>query len=50
MAAIQAHTKPSTKSHLMNFLGKLLTDATRGAGGKHSKLVWTKEMGSAFLS
>ena len=54
MATIKAHPKPSTKSQLMSFLGmqslyrrylwgaasilKLLTDATRGAGGKHSQL------------
>ena len=29
---------------------KPLTDATRGAGSKHSKLVWTKEMAVAFTA
>ena len=29
---------------------KPLTDATRGVGGKHSKLVWTKEMVVAFTA
>ena len=28
---------------------KPLTDATRGAGGKHSQLEWTKEMEKAFV-
>ena len=28
---------------------KPLTDATRGAGGKHSQLEWTKEMEQAFV-
>ena len=66
MAAIKAHPMPSTKSQLMSFLGmlnfyrrylqgaanilKLLICATHGAGGKHSQLEWTKEMGKAFLA
>ena len=66
VAAIAAHPRPGTKSQLMSFLGMLnfyrrylrgaasilkpLTDATRGAGGKHSKLEWTKVMGKAFLA
>ena len=66
VAAIAAHPNPSTKSQLMSFLGMLnfykrylkgaasilkpLTDATRKAGGKHSKLEWTKVMGKAFTA
>ena len=66
VAAIEAHPQPATKSQMMSFLGMLnfyrrylrgaasilkpLTDATRGAGGKHSKLVWTKEMAVAFTA
>ena len=66
MAAIKAHPRPTTKYQLMSFLGmlnfyrrylrgaasilKLLTDTTRGAGGKHSQLEWTKEMGRAFVA
>ena len=66
MVAIKAHPKPGTKSQLMSFLGMLnfyrlylkgttsilkpLTDATRGAGSKHSKLEWTKEMEKAFVA
>ena len=66
MAAITVYPKPSTKSQLMSFLGMLnfyrrylkgaasilkpLTDTTRGAGGKHSKLEWTKVMGKVFTA
>ena len=66
VAAITAYPKPSTKSQLMSFLGMLnfyrrylkgaasilkpLTDATRGAGCKESKLEWTKVMVKAFLT
>ena len=66
VVAIKAHPKPSIKSQLMSFLGmlnffrryllgaasilKLLTDATHGAGGKHSQLEWTKKMEKAFVN
>ena len=66
VAAIEAHPQPATKSQLMSFLGMLnfyrryirgaasilkpLTDATVGAGGKHSKLEWTKERGKVFVA
>ena len=66
VAAITAHPQPATKSQLMSFLGminfyrrylsgaasilKPLTDATRGTGGKHSPLKWTKEMLQAFAA
>ena len=64
--AIAAPPKSGTKSQMMSFLGmlnfyrrylkgaasilKLLTDATRGADGKHSKLEWTKVMEKAFVA
>ena len=66
VAPIAAHPKPSTKLQLMIFLGMLnfyrrylkgaasilkpLKDATRGVGGKHSKLEWTKVMEKAFMA
>ena len=66
VAAITAYPKPSTKSQLTSFLGMLnfyrrylkeaasilkpLTDATRGAGSKHSKLEWTKVIEKASMA
>ena len=64
VSAITAYPQPSTKGELTSYLGmlnfyrrflksaaytlKLLTGATRGAGGKNAALNWTPEMRAAF--